>query len=137
MARQPFSTQADYRSEPVWFPLEQVARLSRLDVGMPAFHPCEFMYAGRMFNTRKGLDIYLYKHGDTRCYLNLDPAGHAYEYRGPVPGREGDLGSGGRYRRHRSLIEGITGLELWRFDLDRPLWRSFPPEEWPIDEAAI
>ncbi|QGG94347.1 hypothetical protein [Actinomarinicola tropica] len=137
MARQPFSTEADYESDPVWFPLEQVARLSRLSARMPAFHPGEFMYAGRMFNARKRLDIYLYKHGDTRRYLNLDAAGHAYEFRGPVPGREDDITSGGRYRRHRSLMEGIWRLDLWMFDQHPPLFRSFPPEEWPSDDMAI
>lgn len=137
MARQPFSTQADYGSDPVWLPLEQVARLSRLSARIPAFHPGEFMYVARVFNARKGLDIHLYKHRDTRRYLNLDAAGHAYEYRGIVPGREGDIASGGRYRRHRSLVEGIRALELWMFDQHPPLWRSFPPEEWPSDELTI
>lgn len=137
MARQPFSTELDYESEPVWFPLEQVARLSRLSDRMPAFHPGEFMYMARVFNRRKRLDIYLYKHYDTRRYINLDAAGHAYEYRGQVPGREDDVGLGGRYRRHRSLLEGVRRLGLWQFDDEPRLWRSFPPEEWPSDELAI
>lgn len=87
-------------------------------------------------NRRKGLVIYLYKHYDTRRYINLDSAGHAYEYCYSKEQWERDNAGrpdfGGRYRLHRSLEHAVARLGLWEFE-DGRLGRSFPPEKWPSD----
>lgn len=93
------------------------------------------MYTATVCRLGKPLAIHLYKHRDTRRYLNLDDGGHAYAYRGPNAGDD-DFVSGGRYRRHATLIDAITNLDLWLFEAERPLWRSFPPDEWPYDLAT-
>lgn len=78
------------------------------------------MYMGLAPNKR-GLRIQLYKHRDTRRYLNLDDAGHAYEYRGDS-----------RYRCHRSVEDAVHHVGIREF-LYTNLYRSFPPEAWPAD----
>ena len=129
--RQVFPTRLQFRETPIWRPLEQVARLSRQTVELPSFHEVEFMYMAAVWNARRRLRIHLYKHRDTRSYLNLDDAGHAYEYCGPVPGREHDDDSGGLYRLARSLGEAVAHADLWVFERDPGfLFRSTPPEHW-------
>ena len=134
--RRRFATVGVAPDVPEWGPLEAVARLSRMTPELPSFHPGEFMYMYRVDNRRKRLRIHLYKHIDTRRYLNLDDAGHAYEYCGSVSDPIDVKNFGGYYRRHRNLAEGIARLTLWKFDLDPPLYRSFPPELWPPDDPA-
>ena len=129
MAKRAFSTQMKKLDEPVWAPLEAVARISNSCTELPSFHPGEFMYMYAVCNRRKGLTIHLYKHMDTRRYLNLDDAGHAYRYCGSA--RTDDDESGGMYRLHASLAVAINALELWLFDDEPRLFRSFPPSEWP------
>lgn len=131
MARRPFNTLLDLDSEPEWAPLQQIARLSRESHELPSFHEGEFMYMARLTNARKRLTIHLYKQYDTRRYLNLDDAGHAYEYRGSPDTY--DQSSGGKYRVHRSLAEAVERLEVWRFHTDVRWLRSFPPDAWPPD----
>ncbi|MDZ7678224.1 MAG: hypothetical protein U5K29_06710 [Acidimicrobiales bacterium] len=116
-----------------WEPLERVALLARKSPDLPSFHPGEFMYMLRLSAPRRR-HIHLYKHYDTRRYLNLDDGGHAYEYCGWTPD-QGDR-SGGMYRQHRSLADAIDRLDLWLFELERPMLRSFPPEAWPPDELT-
>lgn len=134
MVRRAFSTQIVFPPEGVWAPLEAVARLARQDPALPSFHEAEFMYMCAVVNKRKRLQIHLYKHRDTRRYLNLDDAGHAYEYCGPAPASF-DPGSGGRYRPHRSLRDALRQVDLWLFDAEPSFWRSFPPDKWPADEV--
>jgi hypothetical protein len=93
--------------EPDWGPLVAVARLSRSSDVMPSLDECDFMYMGAVSSVHDALDIHLYKHRETRRYLNLDEAGHAYQYCGPLPGHEADL-SGGKYRLHRSLVAALV-----------------------------
>jgi hypothetical protein len=121
-----FATRFMELASPVWEPLEAVAHLVRSRVELPAFHEGEFMYMATVRRLRRGLRIHLYKHVDTRCYLNLDDGGHAYAYRGPVPGG-GDPGCGGRYQRYRSLVHAIEHLDLWLFEVEPAFARSFPP----------
>jgi hypothetical protein len=128
-----FLTLADYRSEPVWQPLEDVARLVWQRPELPQFHPCEFMYMAAVQARRRAVTIHLYKHIDTRHYLNLDDGGHAYAYQ-PRVGDPRTPDSGGRYRRYRDLVTAIDRLELHEFETIN-LFRSFPPEEWPGIEA--
>ena len=128
-----FGTRWEDSDEPVWGPLEAVARLSRESPELPSFHPGEFMYMYRVVaKNKKGLRIHLYKHIDTRCYLNLDDNSHAYMYCG---GEDADPEWGGRYRLHRTLLEAVERLDFSAFELDPPLHRSFPPQKWPRDEA--
>ena len=90
------------------------------------------MFMATVRNARKKLAIHLYKHVDTRCYLNLDDAAHAYSYRGEASGAF-DASSGGRYQRYRGLADAIAHLRLWLFEDDPPMFRSFPPDAWPPD----
>lgn len=130
-----FTTIFDFSEEPVWEPLERLARLVWEMPEVPQFHPGEFMYMGAVRNQRLDIRIHLYKHVDTRRHLNLDDAGHAYVY---VPSDvDADLDRpefGGRYRRYGTPLDAIGGLRLWEFDTLR-LSRSFPPEEWPGREG--
>ena len=77
-----------------------------------------------VWNRRKGTRIHLYEHIDTWRQLNLDDAGHAYEYCF-LPGsaaRDRDPHFGGHYRPHRSLAAALHHLDL---DLVG-LWRRVP-----------
>jgi len=130
-----FLTRFDIDGEPVWTPLENVARLARRTPELPSFHEAEFMYMGAVHHDRKRLTIHLYKHVDTRKYLNLDDAGHAYAYR-YVESDPHDGMSGGRYRRYGDLVTALEAVDLWLFDEEPHFFRSFPPEEWPSDELA-
>ena len=126
-----FGTRLELPDEPVWEPLESAALYSRMGGALHPFHEGEFMYMALVRPARKQLRIHLYKHYDTRRYLNLGDDGNAYAFRGPVsPDSDG---SGGRYQRYRSLRHAFAHLELWMFNDDPPLFRSFPPEEWPAD----
>jgi ABC-type uncharacterized transport system ATPase component len=125
-----FQTTVDVDGEPVWAPLEAVARIARKSANLPSFHEGEFMYMAAVHNERKGLTIHLYKHIDTRRYLNLDDAGHAYAYRYRADDSLGGL-SGGRYQRYRNLIDALAGADLWLFDEEPDFFRSFPPDQWP------
>ena len=77
--------------------------------------------------------IHLYKHRDTRRYLNLDEAGHAYEY---CPPAEDSSPDPGHYRVHRSIAEAIEHVELWLFEREPAFFRSFPPDDWPTETSG-
>src|SRR5262249_9062708 len=126
-----FATRMEMPDEAVWAPLEAVALDSLTSDALYPFHEGEFMYMALVRSARKRLTIHLYKHFDTRLYLNLDDAGNAYAYRGPVSADS--VGTGGRYQQYRSLDDAVAHLALWMFDDEPPLYRSFPPEEWPPD----
>jgi hypothetical protein len=129
----PFTTRLELPDEAVWGPLEAVARLARATPELPSFHEGEFMHMAVVRNARKKLAIHLYKHIDTRCYLNLDEGGHGYAYRGSASDVF-DPSSGGRYQRYRSLLDAIEHIQLWLFDEPQPLFRSFPPHRWPTEQ---
>ena len=126
-----FATRFDVPVEAVWQPLEAVARVARSSAHLPLFHEGEFMFMGAVSNAYKRLDVYLYKHVDTRRYLNLDVAGHAYAYLGSVSPAVATT-TGGRYRRFRSLRDAIDHVGLWEFGGEPCFYRSFPPEAWPL-----
>jgi hypothetical protein len=125
-----FATRLDVPVEAVWQPLEAIARVARSSAQLPPFHEGEFMFMGTVSNACKRLDVYLYKHRDTRRYLNLDVAAHAYAYLGPVS-LAVDTTTGGRYRRFRSLRDAVNHVGFWDFAGEPCLYRSFPPEAWP------
>lgn len=80
------------------------------------FDPHDFMIMCRMLRQGRP-DLTLYKHSDTRRYLNLDDDGHAYRY---YPPRIDKAGHDGQYRRHRDLRAAITGLRLWELPWMKP-----------------
>ena len=132
VAGRAFATQLEFPEEPVWGPLQAVARVACASQELPSFHEGEFMFMGTVRNTRKRLAIHLYKHVDTRRYLNLDDGGHAYAYTGCAADAF-DASSGGRYQRYRTLFDAVEHLELWLFAGDPALFRSYPPCAWPGD----
>jgi hypothetical protein len=91
---------------PDWRPLVAVARLSRASDALLSLDEQDFMYMAAALSVHGALTIHLYKHRETRHYLNLDDAGHAYRYCGPVPGDDTDL-MRGTYRLHRSLAAAL------------------------------
>jgi hypothetical protein len=62
--------------------------------------------------------IWLYKHIETRRYLNIDAAGHAYRYIPPLFDRDG------RYIAHRRLADALAHLELEIVPME---WRKMTP----------
>ncbi len=64
---------------PDWAPLERVAELTAQSADLPTIEPGPFMYMGRLESAGRPA-LHLYKHGITRCYLNLDDQGHTYVY---------------------------------------------------------
>lgn len=135
MARK-FMTVMEFPDEPEWGPLEALSRLTRSSAHLPAFHADEFMHMGIVRGTTKDVVIQLYKHCDTRRYLNLDDGGHAYQYVYEpmlVSDLEGPLMS--NYRQI-SLREALAHVDLDTFEATG-LHRSFPPEEWPSDDEVV
>jgi len=92
---------------PDWRPLVAAARLSRACDALLSLDEQDLMYMAAALSVHGELTIHLYKHRETRRYLNLDDAGHAYRYCGPVPGDEADLMSG-TYRLHQSLAAALV-----------------------------
>lgn len=70
----------DLDAVPDWAPLERLCRLCCENADLPSLEPSEFMYMGRLLHGRLP-PIHLYKHVDTRRYLDLDDAGHAFAVR--------------------------------------------------------
>jgi hypothetical protein len=131
-----FAGRFDVPIDAVWQPLEAVARVARSSAHLPSFHEGEFMFMGSVSNARRRLDIHLYKHVDTRRYLNLDATGNAYAYLGPVS-PEIDTTTGGRYRLYRSLRDAMHHVGFGDFEGKPSLYRSFPPEAWPPDALSM
>ena len=127
-----FSARLGIADAPVWGPLEAVARLARTCADLPSFHEGEFMYMAAVYDDHRGVAIHLYKHIDTRRYLNLDDEGNAYRYCDSDDDLDDDT-FGGRYVRLRTLEEGIARLDLGEFV--NSLYRSFPPSDWPPDDG--
>lgn len=125
-----FSTILHWDREPVWDPLVDLARDCRADDESPSFHPVEFMYMGCVEGESTRLTIHLYKHIDSRRYLNLDESGIAYQYLGGPSQDQGQTISGGFYRRHRSLADALKHAGFWMFD-EIGLYRSHAPDTWP------
>jgi hypothetical protein len=98
-------------------PLRIVARRLRTSP-VPAdafFDPDDFMLMDWCRADRPGT-ISLFKHVDTRHYLNLDARGTAYRYVPPANARAGT----GTYVRHRELRDALDDLALWELPWMRP-----------------
>ena len=106
----PFATLLEVPEEPDWRPLVAIARLARASEALPSIDEQDFMYMAAVVRPNYPLRIHLYKHRETRHYLNLDDGGHAYQYCGPVAGKDDDDHSGGRYRLHRSLGAALLAV---------------------------
>ena len=95
---------------PVWTPLEQVAtKTKRRD--LPTIHPAEFMCMGRLRSREGEPDLHLYKHYDTRRYINIDEQLRLFAFcfaDAEKPFFECDV----YYRRLRSTREAIERLDL-------------------------
>jgi len=91
--------------EPDWRALERVADL--LANRNHHLNPGDFMYMGA--DLEPGRTIHLYKHIDTRRYLNLDDSGHAYRY---LAAPRQTLDRPGRYQLWPSLDASIDHLQL-------------------------
>lgn len=96
--------------EPEWGPLEQLAGALSTAPDAPDIDPGDFMYMTKMAD-RKGNALHLYKHIDTRRYLNLDDAGHAHEFVRVATLRHTDE-LAGVYRLARDLRVALDHLEL-------------------------
>ena len=82
----PFVTRVvDDGDDPDWAPLERIALLARRSSALPSFHEGEFMHMSCLESEDAAVRLQLYKHRDTHRYLNLDDAGHAYQYLGSLP----------------------------------------------------
>jgi len=81
-----------------WHPLEKVADLLS-ERGDNRIDPGDFMYMGAT-GADTGVAVRMFKHCDTRRYLNLDANGHAYRY---TP-----TGSGGYTYRLQNLDAAIA-----------------------------
>ena len=99
-----------------WEPLLGVERLMQESPRLldRCFRLGDFMLMGRERRRSRPL-VYLYKHKDTRRYLNVDPQLRAYVF---VYARSGN--SDGSYRRLDTLEEGIDGVGLWELPRFRP-----------------
>ncbi len=98
-------------------PLRIVARQLRSSP-VPAdafFDPDDFMLMDWCRADRPG-SISLFKHIDTRRYLNLDASGTAYRYVPPADARSGT----GAYVRHPDLRDALHQLGLWELPWLRP-----------------
>jgi hypothetical protein len=130
-----FQTKLDVDGHAVWAPLASVARLSRQSSELPSFHEGEFMYMAAVHNAGKRLTIHLYKHRDTRKYLNLDDGGHAYAYRYREDDPHDGL-SGGRYQLYRTLVDALDAVDLWLFEEEPQFFRSFAPDRWHEEDTC-
>ena len=70
--------QLDIDAPPGWAPLELIATVTAADPRVPTVDPSRFMHIGRVRCSGRS-SVHLYKHIDTRHYLNLDGEGRAYE----------------------------------------------------------
>ena len=84
---------------PVWEPLERFVGI--IGRAVPALDCADFMWMGVV--QRGTVTLQLYKHIDTRRYLNLDHAGHAWQYHAPTS----------TYGAHGSAMEAAEHVLDW------------------------
>jgi hypothetical protein len=98
-----------------WTPLLRFG-LAMARAGLPAINPNDYMLMGRI--DRKGRPrIWLYKHIDTRRYVNVADDGTPYRY---IPPKDWNSRYEGRYVLHRNPKTAWWHLGLWtlREELD-------------------
>jgi len=119
---------------PDWGPLERVvARTVRSRI-LPTLDADHFMYAGHLVSMDGRPDLHLYKHGITRCHLNVDDRLAVYGF---------ITGSGGidtpltehivYYSRHRRLADALEHLHLERLENAFGVERPLPDNVVPLD----
>ena len=86
------------------------------------------MYMAQVRSDDLGITIHLYKHEDTRRYINLDDSCRAYAFV-YTPSIERTETSGGRYRRLAKLATAVKHLDLNLLETGE-LYRSYPPSDW-------
>lgn len=101
--------------QPDWEPLIRLIQVLAATPGAPRIEPADFMYMWRL-EARGRPRLHLYKHIDTRRYLNIDDAGDVYLYAGETrPGTNG---------RTRSIYEPLpdvwVAIERLELSLVRP-----------------
>jgi hypothetical protein len=99
-------------------PLRLVAQKLRTS-SVPAdafFDPDDFMLMSWCVGERPS-GVHLFKHVDTRHYLNLDADGVPYRY---VPPATDDPDDEGSYVRHTSLRDAVDAVGLWELPWMRP-----------------
>ena len=97
-------------------PLRLVAEKLRASA-VPAdafFDPDDFMLLS-WCRANRPAHVMLFKHVDTRRYLNLDADGAAHRYVPPA-----DPGGEGAYPRYATLREAVDALGLWELPWMRP-----------------
>ena len=108
----------DQPFDPAWIaPLLAVDEIlaKSLRIADSFFDPDDFMIMGWYRRPRRS-NIMLYKHRDTRRYLNVDGRGRAYRYVPPPNLESEDDG----YRRHPTLRAAIDHIGLWELPWMRP-----------------
>ncbi len=107
----------------MWAPLhlveDSLATSTRLDDSF--FDIDDFMHMSWCHDERPQ-GLMLFKHRDTRRYLNLDARGHAYRYLPAQPNNGDDLGS---YEPHACLRDALDHLELWELPWMRSELETF------------
>lgn len=108
----------------IWEPLDLVVRLCRQRPELPQPRAEHFMYMGRLEAARIGHTVHLYKHLDTRRYLCLDAAGHAFRLNASPPGeRHSGAWELVARRRHPDPMSGCRPVR----DLASALRTVLPP----------
>src|SRR5262245_9688507 len=100
----------------VWTPLGEVAARTAKRRDVPTIEPAEFMYMGHLRSPDGEPDLHLYKHYNTRRYLNIDDRLRFFAFvvsDDDKPFFETDV----YYRRLRSMREAVERLELQRSDV--------------------
>jgi hypothetical protein len=128
----PISTRVELPRVANWDPLIAFARECRESEVLPSFHHGEFMHMG--VASAPPTRIHLYKHRDTRRYLNLDECGNAYEYCGPAFDDDDPM-SAGEYRLHEFIEDAIDRADLHVFETEPGFFRSYPPSDWPPEAS--
>lgn len=126
----------DQPFDPAWIaPLLAVDEIlaKSLRIADSLFDPDNFMIMG-WYRRHGRSNIMLYKHRDTRRYLNVDSQGRAYRYVAP---RSLDSEREGCYRRHLTLRAAIDHVGLWelpwmRDDLDHHRHGFSYDERWEL-----
>jgi hypothetical protein len=114
-----------------WRPLELVAFVVARDRALPRLGIDEFMFMGRVVR-RSRPDIWLYKHYETRRYLNLDESVQSYRYL-HLPSRADDPDAiRGRYLKLPSLRIAMFHAHLHLVDE----FGRFRPDAEDVSEVA-
>ena len=102
---------------PDWGPLERIVARTARSRSLPTLDADHFMYAGHLVSMDGRPDLHLYKHGITRCHLNVDDQNAMYRFLtgdGAIdtPLTEHNV----YYTRHRRLADALEYLHLERLE---------------------